>query len=132
MRELELCLYYTAPAAGGMVSSREVVDVGLSENIPATGGVRYVNLSLKSDLQRLLPQIPTKIVGVRAFSHPGSGIVIEPVAGGAPNTFKYTIVTAIDLGGWLSASIINQATSQALLESHQIMCKHLNSLYAKA
>jgi len=123
----EVSLYYTAPAAGGAVSSREFADLGLIIK-HANGGISYINASLQPELRRHIPSIPKAVKGVRGFTQPGSGMRITPLAceaGKEPTRFKYTLVNAIELGGWLPSSLINSATTQALTDGTRTMCEHL-------
>ena len=133
--ECHLSLYYTAPAAGGAVSSREIADIGLLIK-DSQGGLIYVNASLPSDLKRLMPSIPTKETGVRGFTLPGSGMKLIPIAGSeqgpnkVPTRFKYILVNSLILGGWLPASLVNSATTQALTDGTKTMIGHLEKLAA--
>jgi hypothetical protein len=117
-----LDIVYTQPAAGGMVASREIIDVGIIAD--ADGGFDYINCTLPSPLT--LKEIPKKAVGERAFSHLGSGMSVKPV-GGVPHRYKYTLITALDLGGWLPTGVINSATTGALLDGTKAMLTHMAS-----
>mmetsp|Transcript_2509 Transcript_2509/g.4143 ORF Transcript_2509/g.4143 Transcript_2509/m.4143 type:complete len:332 (+) Transcript_2509:6-1001(+) len=121
----------TNAAAGGSVSSREFIDLRAlvpSEELKGfpTGGVIMCNTSVdyKRD-KSWLPKIkgPDKSL-VTGKSFPGGGVAVIPVKG-EPNTFKYTLVTSMALRGWVPVSVINTATGDALVESHQAMLQHL-------
>jgi hypothetical protein len=77
----------------------------------------------------MFPQLPSKTTGVRGYSHPGSGCLIEKVEG-KQNTYRYVLINAMDLGGWLPSSIINSATTSALLDGTKTMVSHLQKLHA--
>jgi len=125
-----LSRYETAPAAGGAVSSRELVDVGVMKNTD-DGGLFFVNVSVGDKEIKLLPSIPkTKSDPIRAFTHPGSGIKLTPVPDskneqGEYTKFTCTLVSNIQLNGWLMQSIVNSATTSALVDSTTLMKQHL-------
>lgn len=122
----DLCIFYTAPAAGGAVSSRELIDLGLL--IDVEGGFDYINCSPPKGMT--FKEAPTKVTGERGFTHQGSGMRIRPIPG--TNKYKYMLISAIDLGGWLLPSIVNSATTGALMDSTKAMITHLEKLNSKA
>lgn len=121
--EVSVSQYYTAPAAGGAVSSREIVDVGLIRKLD-NGGLEYVHFSCSKDLQPHLPMVPDKVVGVRAFTFPGAGMRVEPIPN-QPGMWNYTLSSSLALGGWIPSSIIASATTGALTDTHRTMKEHL-------
>jgi len=117
-----ITLMYTAPAAGGMVSPRELVDFGLL--IDKEGAFDYVYCSIPKEFR--FPELPTKVTGERGFMHKGSGMRLENIPG--TNKFKYVLINALDLGGWLPASVINTATTGALTDGTKAMMAHLEKI----
>ncbi|KAH9259308.1 hypothetical protein BASA81_002351 [Batrachochytrium salamandrivorans] len=116
----------TAPQAGGMVSPRELVDLGIMvEQETPNSPFIFANASVPPDMFGMFPEAPKKHTGVRAFGHPGSGSYIEPIPD-KPGMYRYVLVNALDLGGWLSTSVINQATAGALMEGTQALLVHLD------
>ena len=135
--QYSLAIYSTAPAAGGAVSSRELVDLRVLLK-PEEGGFLACNTSVKDDMKKVLPMLPKGDSSlVRAFSHPGGGVRMVP-SGPSPSKdnsveqmFKYTMVSNIELNGWLLASVVNSATASALVDSHEGMLTHLESKFSK-
>lgn len=125
----------TNAAGGGTISSREFFDLRVKhkggENPAAPeGGIVVASVGLDPNKDKWVPNIPKPNKSlVTGQSFPGGGCRITPVAG-KPDTFKYEMCTNMNLNGWIPVSAINSATSSALLESHQAMCKHLSKCYA--
>lgn len=123
--EPSITKFYTAPAGAGAVSSRELVDFGLEYETEEPKGLYFINCSIPPNLYRF-PELPQKVTGVRGFNHKGSGLAFVNIPG--TQSYKYTLVNAMDLGGWLPISVINSATTQALQSGTQEMIKHLKKL----
>ena len=121
--ECFITVMYTAPAAGGMVSSRELVDLGLLIEKP--GSFDYINCSMPKEMK--FKEAPSKVTGERAFTHRGSGMRVELIPG-TTNKYKYILVNAMDLGGWLPVGVINSATTGALMEGTRAMVTQLEKL----
>lgn len=126
----------TNAAAGGAISSREFMDLrmrcGEGEHADAPPGgliIASVGLDAKKDKKWLANVPPPDKSYVLGQSYSGGGVRISPVAG-TPHTFLYEMVNNMDLKGWIPASVINNATSSALLESHQAMVDHLRKKFA--
>ncbi|GBG34368.1 StAR-related lipid transfer protein 3 [Hondaea fermentalgiana] len=125
----------TNAAAGGAISSREFFDLRVRYNgpseykfAPENGCLTAtVGLDPKKD-KSWLPSMPKPdknyVVGT---SYPGGGVRISALG---KDTFLYEMVTNMNLNGWIPTSVINTATSSALLESHQAMLAHLDKKFA--
>jgi len=124
----------TNAVAGGAISSREFFDLRwqLHENdhpeAPKGGMIAtMVGLNPKHD-KKWLPKLPNADSRfVLGQSYQGGGIKLTPIG---EKEFKYEIVNNVDLGGWIPTSVINTATSSAILESHQAMLQHLTKKFA--
>mmetsp|Transcript_20509 Transcript_20509/g.40321 ORF Transcript_20509/g.40321 Transcript_20509/m.40321 type:complete len:339 (+) Transcript_20509:92-1108(+) len=125
----------TNAAAGGAISSREFFDLRVKYHgstqhhlAPDNGSISAtVGLDPKKDktwLANVLKPDKTYVLGT---SHPGGGMRITSLG---DNTFKYEMVNNMNLNGWIPTSVINSATSSALLESHQAMLAHLRKKFA--
>jgi len=132
-------IYATAPALGGLVTGREFVD-GRVLKFPAEGGVLVGGLGLdakkwKDTLGANYPEGDSSLT--RALSFPGGGFVLSAANGQAPADkstpalWKFTMVTAVLLGGWLPQSSINSATSQVMLESAKLTVEHLKKKFPR-
>jgi hypothetical protein len=124
-----LTIFYTNPAAGGAVASREVIDFGLYiENPPSFIGFDYINCTVPKHMK--FKEIPTKVTGERGTTQTGSGIRVQAIEG-QPGKFKYIMVNALDLSGWLPVSLINSATSGALSGGARAMIAQLEKTAKK-
>mmetsp|Transcript_12602 Transcript_12602/g.14454 ORF Transcript_12602/g.14454 Transcript_12602/m.14454 type:complete len:318 (-) Transcript_12602:161-1114(-) len=119
---------HTAPAGGGAVSSREMIDAGLLR-YTEEGGLYFSGASLGPEFNKHLPFLPKpKSDPVRAVTHTGGGMALLPLEQVEnPKRFKYILVTNVDLKGWLMTSVINSATTGALKESTRAMMKQLKT-----
>uniref|UniRef100_A0A7S3LHA1 START domain-containing protein n=1 Tax=Aplanochytrium stocchinoi TaxID=215587 RepID=A0A7S3LHA1_9STRA len=119
---------HTAPAGGGAVSSREMVDAGLLR-YRDDGGLLFSAISVGPEFNKHLPCLPKpKSNPIRAFTFSGGGAALIPLEQSEnPTKFKYILVSNVDLKGWLMTSVINSATSGALKDSTRAMLKQLQT-----
>lgn len=101
-----------------MVSSRSMLDLALQRCQPK-GGIHIINVTCPSHFEEAKKD-PGLADSVRATTHIGSGAAIEPIPG-RPGYIKYTLVSTLDLGGWLMQSVINGTMSSALAQSTEQM-----------
>ena len=121
---LALTLIETNAAAGGLVRPRTMLDLALQRTVP-DGGIDITNVSVPPDFpEAKAGPDPSTDPRVRATTHIGSGCSIRPIPG-RPGFLKYTLVTTLDLQGWLSASVINAAMTQSLALSTRQMQDYL-------
>jgi len=116
----------TASAAGGLVSSRTLLDFGLQKT-NTTGGIHIANCSIPPHFPefKLGPE-PGSDGMVRAISHVGSGCSLMPIPG-RPGFLNYVLVSTIDLNGWLMPSVVNTAMSTSLLQGTVQMQEYLKT-----
>eukprot|EP00924_Labyrinthula_sp_SR-Ha-C_P016719 augustus_masked-scaffold_6-processed-gene-12.46-mRNA-1 protein AED:1.00 eAED:1.00 QI:0/-1/0/0/-1/1/1/0/328 len=129
----------TAPAAGGIVSSREILVCNYFRNEKNNASAEKFHVS-QLDCSRLTAEEKQSLniyskgaeETVRAKVYNGCGIelTIEAKESGVC-LFKSTMMTAVDLKGWLPVTVINKATGQALLSSEKKLIKHLNAVFTE-
>eukprot|EP00511_Aplanochytrium_stocchinoi_P003159 CAMPEP_0204833692 /NCGR_PEP_ID=MMETSP1346-20131115/17500_1 /ASSEMBLY_ACC=CAM_ASM_000771 /TAXON_ID=215587 /ORGANISM="Aplanochytrium stocchinoi, Strain GSBS06" /LENGTH=318 /DNA_ID=CAMNT_0051966399 /DNA_START=22 /DNA_END=979 /DNA_ORIENTATION=- len=129
-----LSLASTHPAGGGVISSREFLDLrGLyleGDNVPKDGLVLAMcSVDPKKDKKWFtnMPKGNSKLV--RGYAFPGSGVRVTPVDG--TNNLLFETVSIIELNGWIPTSVINQATSSAMIDSNKMMQAHLRKVIGK-
>lgn len=117
---LAVTLIKTNAAAGGLVSSRTMLDLALQRTVP-DGGINIANCSCPDDFPEFKQgPAPGSDGRVRAWTHVGSGCSIKPIPG-KPGFVQYVLVSTLDLKGWLSAGVINAAMTQSLALSTKQM-----------
>lgn len=124
--------YATTPAAGGSVPSRQFMDLGLFRHYKVEGednenlAIEFsmVGLDRKKFKKYCPPEDKRGFVQGNTFS--GCGLLLVPLETTLPcRKWKYTLISAIDLGGWLMPSLVNSATTQALTEQTENMIAHM-------
>ena len=131
-------IYSTAPALGGLVTGREFVD-GRVIRYPSEGGLVLSGIGLEEKVWKPVlgadyPEGDSSLTRARAF--PGGGFSLTPIGAPPPDRttpalWKFTLVSAVLLGGWLPQSSINSATSQVLVESSKLTIEHLKRKFPK-
>ena len=129
--------FATAPAAGGMVTSRDFVEARHVEMLPEGGAfIASAGLDEKKHKALVGSAFPKGLDGAtRGLGFPGSGVQITPAPGApndvnAPRKHRFVLVTASSLGGWLPTSLVNSATGDALVDSTLFTIQYLRRKFA--
>lgn len=126
-----VAVYATAPAAGGAVSSRELIDVRYVNWDTPKNGLTLTNVSIDKPHYGTFVTPKGDSSLVRATSHPGGGSRLSACDPSldpeTPQWYDFTLASNIELNGWLLTSIINSATSDALYGSTKELKKHLKT-----
>lgn len=125
---LAITLIVTNAAAGGLVSSRCMLDLAL-QKCHSRGGIIIANTNCPSNFPEfsMKPEVSGSTVGT---THIGSGCSIRPIPG-RPGYLEYILVSTIDLGGWLPQSVITAAMSTSLMQGTEQMLNYLEKNAAK-
>lgn len=120
-----ICQWSTYPEGGGLVSPREFLECRLVERDDIKCTLFQTSPSVNdSIIRRAGIDVKPDPIAIRAETYPGNGFALEPLEAvegdvNHPRNFKMTLVSCIELGGWLSTSLINFVTSQTLLDSNR-------------
>ena len=126
----EVLHYATAPAAGGMVSSRDFVQGVWVQRLPHTG-IRLSEtsmdtfaskLELPADLATGVPRLAEINKGVagclRGTLYSGCGVELVPLDPASdpakPRMHKYIAVSNNDTGGWIPQALLNQVMADTM------------------
>ncbi|KAJ3424988.1 hypothetical protein M0813_28652 [Anaeramoeba flamelloides] len=107
----------TNPVLGGIISSREYVDVRIFQKIKEQG--LYVNAGT-SVTEKKAGIKKVKIKGVRGFNYP-SGFVLEPLEQGV----KVCYITQSLTNGWLLTGTVNSSIPKVLWQSLKDLKNHI-------
>ena len=130
-----ICQWSTHAGAGGLVSAREILECRLVQRDDVKCALFQTSPSIHDHILNSIGiDVKPDPKEIRAESFPGTGFALEPLDGvegdtTLPRNFKITIVSSIDLGGWLSKSLVNLATSQALLDANRKTKAYLNKKF---
>ena len=137
--------YATAPAGGGLVSSRDFVQGVWYKILPNTGlrmGICSADTyALKKpayeDMVRAMPrlgEINNGLAGcIRGTLMSGCGVEIIPLDPKAdpakPRMHRYVVLSHSDAGGWLPVSLLNQVTADTMKASVANFRAHVRRLW---
>jgi len=121
---MAVSLVVTNQAAGGLVRPRTMLDFALQRTQPG-GGIHIVNTTIPDSFPEFgIGPEPGSDGRVRAKTHAGSGCAIEPVPGRS-GVLLFTMVSTLDLNGWLSPGVVDAAMSASLAQSTRQMQDHV-------
>jgi len=121
--------WFTYPQGGGIITPREFLEARLVRRDP-DGHLYLTSPSIDDATVKGLGIKFTPGEGsTRAKTFPGNGFSLEPLEALKPGddpdgfmNFKMTLISCIELGGWLAPGLVNLFTTQSLVDSSDREC----------
>ena len=133
----KILVYSSNPVFGGVVSGREFFEIRYiketSDNSYLFSGCGIDEGQFKSILGSDFPEGDKSLT--RAYALPGGGFYmwqlkpdLDPEV---PQEWRYVLVLASKIGGWLPSATVNKASAAVLADAMKLQKSHLNKCFRK-